>query len=81
MLYGYGPYNIQSSHGLGEIRHMVQKGMIIGENYRIEKLDRVTLEFLAMILNRDPQDRPTLDQLYSHKFILQNKLDKSKMTS
>jgi len=79
MLYGYGPYNVTTNLGLKEIKSMVQKGMIIGEDYRAIKFDRITLDFLKLILKKDQTERPHLDDLFEHKFILNNKLDKSKM--
>lgn len=53
MLYGYGPYNIHSNYGLNEIKSMVQKGNIIGEDYRAVKFDKITLDFLKLLLKKD----------------------------
>lgn len=58
---------------------MVQKGNILGEDYRGIKFDKVTLDFLKSLLKRDHNDRPELDELFQHKFILNNRLDRSKM--
>jgi len=44
-------------------------------------LDKETLNFLKIILKRDSFERQDLDNLFQHPFIVNNRLERSKMVS